>query len=189
MFDSLETIRADAQARLTRAARDRRAPMHTPVVATGDADARVMVLRAFDPWTLRFHTDHRAPKVRVMEEDPRVGILLYDKAEKVQIRVRGQARIERNGAVAQAAWEAGNNFARRCYLGDAPGTVAQAASSGLPSRFEGPEPTDDDLVPARAHFAVLLVELTHLDWFHLAHDGHSRAQFDLVEGTAQWVTP
>ena len=41
MFDSLDKVRADAQARLERAARDRRSPMHTPVIATGDADARV----------------------------------------------------------------------------------------------------------------------------------------------------
>lgn len=189
MFDSLDKVRADAQARLERAARDRRSPMHTPVIATGDADARVMVLRAFDPWTLRFHTDARAPKVGVIEADPRVGVLFYDKAEKVQIRVQGQARIEHDSAVVQAAWEAGNNFARRCYLGDGPGTVAQTASSGLPPQFEGTEPSDEELIPAREHFAVLLVELTRLDWFHLAHDGHCRAQFDLAQGTARWVTP
>ena len=35
MFDSLDKVRADAQARLERAARDRRSPMHTPVIATG----------------------------------------------------------------------------------------------------------------------------------------------------------
>ena len=189
MFDSLDTIRADIEARLTRAARDRKVPMHTPVVATSDADTRVMVLRAFDPWTLRFNTDARAPKVRVIEADPRVGVLFYDQAEKVQIRVLGRARIERDGAVAQAAWDAGDNFARRCYLGEGPGTVTDSASSGLPPAFEGCEPTDAELIPARQHFAVLLVDLIQLDWFHLAHDGHCRAQFDLVEGTAQWVTP
>ena len=189
MFDTLDAIHEDAAARLAQAAKDRRSPMHTPVVATADADARVMVLRAFEPWSLRFHTDARAPKVSVIEDDPRVGVLFYDKSEKVQIRVRGTARIERDGPIADAAWAASANFARRCYLGDGPGTVADAASSGLPEAFEGEEPSDAQLVPARENFAVLLVELHELDWFYLAHDGHRRALFDLASGESRWITP
>ncbi|MEL7689412.1 pyridoxamine 5'-phosphate oxidase family protein [Citromicrobium bathyomarinum] len=189
MIDTLDAILDDASRRLARAASDRRSAMHTPVVATGDADARVMVLRAFTPWTLRFHTDFRAPKVNVIADDPRVGVLFYDQAENVQIRVRGTATIQRHGAVADAAWEAGTNFARRCYLGEGPGTVAQTASSGLPTAFEGVEPTDGELLPARHNFAVMLVELATLDWFSLSHEGHRRARFDLAGGTARWVTP
>ncbi|GAB5347824.1 pyridoxamine 5'-phosphate oxidase family protein [Alteriqipengyuania sp. 357] len=189
MLNTLDTIRDDAARRLSEAASNRRSAMHTPVVATADADARVMVLRAFQPWTLRFHTDARAPKVAAIEADERIGVLFYDKAGKVQIRVRGTGRIERESEIAQGAWEAGDNFARRCYLGEGPGTVSPEASSGLPAAFEGIEPSDAELLPAREHFAVLLVELTHLDWFHLAHDGHRRAQFDLVTGEARWVTP
>ena len=100
MFETLDDVRKDAQTRLAGAMEDRRSPMHTPVVATADADARVMVLRHFAPWSLRFHTDTRAPKVAVIERNPQIGVLFYDKAEKVQIRVRGQARVESEGAVA-----------------------------------------------------------------------------------------
>ncbi len=191
MFDTLQAIRDDAMQRLTRAATDRRSPMHTPVVATADADLRVMVLRAFEQAdrTLRFHTDTRAPKVAVIREQPQVGVLFYDKAEKVQIRCRGSARVEPDSARAQAAWEAGSNFARRCYLGDGPGTVKDAAASGLPEAFEGAEPSDRELVPARANFAVLMIAIEQLDWLYLAHDGHRRARFDLVTGDSRWVTP
>ncbi|NCP17692.1 MAG: flavin-binding protein [Erythrobacter sp.] len=189
MLNTLDEVLDDVRARLGRAAGDRQSPMHTPVVATADADARVMVLREFAPWTLRFHTDARAPKAAVVREMPRVGVLFYDKAEKVQIRVRGTARIECDGEIAQAAWEAGDNFARRCYLGDGPGTVRDRPSSGLPETVEGIEPTDAQLVPARANFAVLLVELHEIDWFTLAHTGHRRAQFDLDTGESRWATP
>lgn len=189
MFETLDDVRKDAQTRLAGAMEDRRSPMHTPVVATADADARVMVLRHFAPWSLRFHTDTRAPKVAVIARNPQIGVLFYDKAAKVQIRVRGQARVESEGAVAQAAWEASDNFARRCYLGDGPGTLAAGPASGLPEAFEGVEPSDAELAPARANFAVLLVEIHQLDWFHLAHDGHRRAVFDRATGAAQWVTP
>ena len=103
MFETLDDVRKDAQTRLVGAMEDRRSPMHTPVVATADADARVMVLRHFTPWTLRFHTDTRAPKVAVIARNPQIGVLFYDKAEKVQIRVRGLARVESEGAVAPRA--------------------------------------------------------------------------------------
>tara|TARA_B100001179_G_scaffold232121_1_gene223948 strand:- start:1450 stop:2019 length:570 start_codon:yes stop_codon:yes gene_type:complete len=189
MLDTLDKVKTDAVARLGRAAKDRRSAMHTPVVATADADTRVMVLRAFSPWILRFHTDTRAPKVAVIRRDPQVGVLFYDKAEKVQIRVRGVARIESEGDVAEAAWEASDNYARRCYLGEGPGAACGQPSSGLPGAFEGVEPTDAQLAPARPNFAVLLVDIRELDWFYLAHDGHRRAQFDLVTGDARWVTP
>ena len=97
MYDTLDEVRADIAARLSAAANDRRSAMHSPVVATADADARVMVLRAFDAdsWLLRFHTDVRSPKVAVIEADPRIGVLAYDRQAKIQLRLRGTGRIER----------------------------------------------------------------------------------------------
>lgn len=193
MCETLEAIRADIDTRLTQAANDRRSAMHTPVVATADADARVMVLRSFDPatMTLRFHTDSRAPKAGMIGEGAPVGVLFYDRDAKLQIRTRGIGRIERTGAMVDAAWTESTNFARRCYLGEGPGSMADGPNSGLPPEFEGVEPDDVQLLPARENFAILLVTLEELDWFTLAHTGHRRAQFvrrgDGWEG--RWVTP
>ncbi|MFO6445515.1 pyridoxamine 5'-phosphate oxidase family protein [Erythrobacter sp. NE805] len=195
MFESLEDCLADCRNRLVRAPRDRRSLMHTPVVVSGDVDARVMVLRAFDAegWHLRFHTDARAPKAAVFAADPRAAVLFYDKGAKVQIRARGLAEILADGPEVEAAWAASTNFARRCYLGDGPGTASDAPTSGLPPEFEGVEPDDAQLVPARDNFALLRITLTALDWFYLAHTGHVRAQF-AREGAAaawegRWVSP
>ena len=189
MDNSFEAIRTEIDRCLEKAASDRHSPMHTPVVATADADARVMVLRAWDAEsrTLRFHTDVRAPKVTVIEHDPRIAVLAYDKEAKLQLRMRGTGRIERQGPIADAAWQSADNFARRCYLGEGPGAVADEPTSGLPPEFEGVEPSDAELIPARKNFAVLLVEVEAFDWFHLAHTGHRRALFD-GEG-ARWIAP
>lgn len=193
MFDQLDDVRQDLTNRLIRAAKDRRSPMHTPAVVTSDVDVRAMVLREFDgaAWTLRFHTDTRAPKVGPIEADPRMAVLLYDKGAKVQIRARGTGQILRDEDVTQQAWANGSNFARRCYLGEGPGTLSDAPTSGLPSELEGVEPSDEQLQPAWDNFAVLLVELQELDWLYLAHTGHVRAQFtrgsDGWEG--RWVSP
>ncbi|WP_284124880.1 PNPOx family protein [Parerythrobacter aestuarii] len=186
---SLEDIRRDIQQRLTRATNDRKSPMHTPVVATADADLRVMVLRAFDAdsMTLRFHTDIRAPKAQLIGSGSPVGVLFYDKGAKIQVRTRGRGRIEQNGPVVDAAWAQNTNFARRCYLGDGPGAASDTATSGLPSGLEGVQPSDEQVLPARENFAVLLVQVEHCDWLYLAHTGHMRAQFDGQD--ARWVAP
>lgn len=195
MFETLDEVLADCRNRMIRAPRDRRAPMHTPVVVTGDVDARVMVLRAFDAqrWALRFHTDARAPKTGVIADDPRAALLFYDKGAKVQIRARGTAHILREGPEVDAAWAASTNFARRCYLGEGPGAASDRPTSGLPAEFEGVEPEDSQLVPARENFALLRITLGALDWLYLAHTGHVRAQFlrgsegGVWEG--RWVSP
>lgn len=193
MFETLDEVLTDCRNRLIRAPRDRKSPMHTPVIVTGDVDARVMVLRAFDShsWRLRLHTDARSPKAAVVEADPRIAVLFYDKGAKIQIRARGTAAILREGAEVDAAWAASTNFARRCYLGEGPGAASDAPTSGLPPEFEGVEPDDMQLVPARPNFALLSITLTAFDWLYLAHTGHARAQFTRTdaEWDGRWVSP
>ena len=195
MFETLDDVRQDCSNRLIRAARDRKSPMHTPVIVTGDVDARVMVLRAFDAqaWTLRLHTDARAPKAQVVAADPRVAALFYDKGAKIQIRVRGMGQILTEGPDVDAAWDAGTNFARRCYLGEGPGAASDEPTSGLPPEFEGVEPDDAQLLPARENFALLRITITSADWLYLAHTGHVRAQFtrsdDGAAWSGRWVAP
>jgi 3-hydroxyisobutyrate dehydrogenase len=194
MFDTLDDVLGDAANRMIRAASDRKSAMHAPAVVTSDIDARTMVLREFDrfAWTLRFHTDTRAPKVAAIEADPRMAVLFYDKGAKIQLRVRGTGTILRDDPLTDAAWANSDNFARRCYLGEGPGAPGDAPVSGLPPEFEGVEPSDEQLFPARAHFAVLLVTLTEFDWLYLAHTGHVRAQFmrgDNGAWAGRWVSP
>lgn len=189
MYDTLPEVRADIDRRLVEGAQVWRSVMHSPVVATADADARVMVLRAFDAAnaTLRFHTDARSPKAALIGGGSPVGVLFYDREAKVQLRCRGTGRVEGTGALVDEAWAQSTNFARRCYLGEGPGAVANAPTSGLPSAFEGVEPEEEELAPARANFAVLLVALEEFDWLHLAQTGHRRALFD--RDGARWVSP
>ena len=135
MFETLDAVLADAAAHLTRAARDRKSPMHVPVVGTGDGDLRMMVLRACDPdiGLLRFHTDARSPKARQLGSHAVASVLAFDAEAKIQLRVKGYARIECAGPVADAAWAASSPYARRCYLAvAAPGSPAERPMSGLP---------------------------------------------------------
>ena len=191
MFESLDEVERDIAERLKRAASDRRSPMHVPTIGTADADLRMMVLRAFDPasMTCRLHTDARSPKCALIADGAPVGLLFFDPEKKIQIRARGVGRVEVRGPLADAAWADANEYARRCYLTEGgPGSVLEEPGSGLPPEIEGIRPSEDQLLPARANFAVLVVELGELDWLYLAHDGHRRAQF-VVGGEARWIEP
>lgn len=189
MFETLESVLADATAHLTRAARDRKSPMHVPVVGTPDGDLRMMVLRECSDGIglLRFHTDARSPKAVSIGQGGTASVLAFDPEAKMQLRLRGTARVETNGPVADAAWSAATPYARRCYLAEgAPGTQATQPTSGLPAEVEGIRPSEPQLLPARENFAVLLIEPIVLDWLYLAHDGHRRAQFTRGGAGQDW---
>ncbi|MEP5937443.1 MAG: flavin-binding protein [Erythrobacter sp.] len=199
MIETLDDVRADAEARMIEAGRSRHTPMHTPVVGTGNGDMRVMVLREYDPATrlLRFHTDTRSPKVTAIgvgeQAGTPMGVLLYDPAAKIQIRCTGMGRVEVDGAVADAAWAESTNFARRCYLAeDAPGAKSAEAVSGLPEWAVGLNPSEEQVAPARENFAVLLVEAQQLDWLFLSNEGHRRAILTASASggwDGNWVVP
>ena len=191
MTSDLEAVRADIAAHLTQGASSRHSAFHSPVVATADADLRVMVLRGFDAgsWTLRFHTDLRSPKVSVIGEGAPVGVLGYDRKAKLQLRCRGTGRIEHDTPAVDAAWGQNTAFARRCYLGEGPGIASDIPTSGLPDWAEGRQPSEVEVAAGREHFAILLVALAEIDWFHLAHTGHRRAVWDVATDTGRWITP
>lgn len=193
-MDSLEQTIADAQARLEAAVADRHAAMHAPVVGTPDGEMRIMVLRAVAPGLamLRFHTDARSPKVATVARCGRASVLAYDPVARVQLRLSGPARIERDGPVADAAWDAAAPFSRRCYLAEhGPGAPLAAPGSALPAPLLERRPTLAETAAGRAAFAVLLVEPETLDWLRLDAQGGQRARFvragDVWSGA--WVAP
>jgi pyridoxamine 5'-phosphate oxidase len=178
-------------------AQERRAAAHTPVVATldkdGDPSQRVMILRAVD-WTnrtLRFHTDFRAAKASEADGGA-TSVLFYEPDAKVQIRFGGVGRTEHHSATADAAWEGSTLFARRCYMAEAaPGAVSLQPVSGLPERIKGKQPTTEDIIPARANFAILLVKFDTIEWLYLANSGHRRARWnwDGADWSGSWLVP
>jgi pyridoxine/pyridoxamine 5'-phosphate oxidase len=194
--ETLPDILESAWQHLSRGAADRRSPLHTPAVISigpdGTPDARIMVLRkAIRPSRrLSFHTDARSPKCQSLHGQP-VAVLGYHPGQKVQLRLQGTARIETDTADADAAWARSTPFARRCYLTThAPGTPLAAPASGLPAHIEGLQPSEDQLIPARPNFALLHIEVTRIDWLHLANTGHRRARFEATDGWhGQWLTP
>ncbi|PHR21133.1 MAG: hypothetical protein COA41_02140 [Sphingopyxis sp.] len=172
---------------------DRHSPLHTPVVATvttsGTPSQRIMVLRSADQQSrdLRFNCDARGGKSADIDENAAVSVLCYHPEAKVQLRLSGTALVRSTGSEADAAWEEASLYGQRCYLADpAPGSPVGAPTSGLDPAIEGVKPTPEQVRPARANFAILLVEVQTIEWLYLAHTGHRRARFDWNEAAQEW---
>jgi len=114
-------------------------------------------------------------------------VLGYHPQAKVQLRLSGIGSVQTTGPEADAAWQQASLYGQRCYLADpAPGSPVDAPTSGLDPGIEGQKPTPEQVAPARAHFAILLVEVQKIEWLYLAHGGHRRAIFDWNRATSHW---
>jgi len=190
-YNDLDAAYAEAWRLLCDGVTNAKAPFHLPSVATigrdGDPRVRTVVLRAAaqeEGW-LQFHTDRRAPKVAEIQAEPRVALHFYDRAAKVQLRVRARAQVHGEDAVARAAWDKTRSFSRVCYRIDpAPGTPLSA-----PDGYAEPEPDDPDV--GFETFRVVRAQVREIEWLYLAGKGHRRALFRLGAGghEASWLTP
>ncbi len=192
-FNDLSLSLQEAWKLLAEGASDRHSPLHTPVVATvtgdGKASQRIMVLRAIDQGhrRMRFHTDFRGSKVAEIRHGGTVSVLGYHPEAKVQLRLSGTATVQSAGPEADAAWQKASLYGQRCYLADpAPGSPVDAPTSGLDRAIQGVKPTPEQVRPARANFAILLVEVQTIEWLYLAHQGHRRALFNWDEAASRW---
>ena len=189
--DSLDAVLDDAWNRFSHAVGNRHSPLHTPVVASGDARQRVMVLRAADrvERQLRFHTDARSPKA---VQDGAMSVLGYDPAARIQVTMAGTGRIARDGPEVDAIWDAATLSSRRCYLASpGPATPVDAPVSGIPDALLHRVPTHAESAVGRVNFAVLIIDVTRIDWLELTATGNRRAHFVLRDGawSGQWLIP
>lgn len=188
-YNDLDATLEAAWALLERGAKDRKAPAHTPVLATsrdGAPGVRTVVLRGCDRQArrLRFHTDRRSPKVAEIEAEPAGAVLVYDPGEKVQLRLDCQLRVRIDDEMAREAWAATRDFSRVCYqVMRAPGTPVDDPRA-VPFSAE-------DSQGGAEHFAVISALIDRIEWLYLAAPGHRRAEFLWQEGEwrGRWLVP
>ncbi len=178
---------------LIEGADNRHSPLHTPAVGTvtsaGTPSQRIMVLRAVDRGNhrLRFNSDHRASKVTDIYNGSAISVLGYHPGAKLQLRLSGIGSVQSTGPEADAAWQQASLYSQRCYLTDlAPGSPVDAPTSGLDPVIEGQKPSAEQVIPARANFAILRVEVQKIEWLYLTHGGHRRAIFHWNEAASRW---
>lgn len=189
-YHDLEAVLEAAWALLDGGANDRRSGFHIAQVATidegGVPSLRSVVLRGFDPRSrvVRFHTDGRSRKVREITARPKIAMHLYDRSEKIQLRLICEARVHRRDTVSETAWRGMQTMSRVCYAQNfAPGSVLQTPQSASTELL--------DTAIAEQNFAVVTAQILSLEWLYLSAEGHRRARFDW-NGSAEmrsWLAP
>lgn len=169
--------------RLQRAVADRRAAWRLPVLATycpeRGPQGRTVVLRSMAraPLSLDVFTDARTRKVAEIGGETRVSLVFWDKSASLQLRIDGAADVLKDGEAVEAA---------RRRLGDYAGAdYARAAIPG--SAASGPDDAEERLADGLAHFCLLRVTATRMDWLELGRDGHRRAEFACGKEPGQWT--
>lgn len=185
MTDPLRTLAGTLDAvwqQLERGATDRAAPARHPVLATAGragAEARMVVLRTArrEAGLVELYADRRSAKVGELAAEPRASLLVWDPAERLQIRLRARFEVLAGAAVA-ALWDALPGAARALYGGrPAPGMPIQ-------------DPGDHVADPAAHAFCVLRGALCEIETLQLATLGHRRALFRAADGwTGRWCAP
>jgi pyridoxamine 5'-phosphate oxidase len=174
-----------ALASLEHGAKKRRSGFHHGVLATlaptGPA-ARTLILRGLErePLAIRFHCDSRSQKLNEIVENPKAEACFYSPADRLQIRLAGELTCFTEGEIVEKAWEETQLLSKRVYLaGQAPGTQLDDPSQALPDHLRDREPTEEESLPGRQNFAVLVLKATKLDVMELHISGHIRSRHTL----------
>lgn len=170
---------------LAQAVADRRAAWRTVVFSTVDAfgapQARMVVLRGFEPQRgrLTIHSDARAAKVQEVQARPDAVLVAWDPVQRLQARIDAIARLtapeETEEILASLSADA-----RAAYTNEpAPGAPLTGARAYAPWRAE----------PA---FQPIHLTIVAIDALTLDPDGHRRARFAFKGGAvteAAWLSP
>jgi len=177
--------------------KNRNSPFHLPIFISSkqkEFSGRIVVLRGINKKEkkIHFHTDIRSNKVTFLKKNSICSLLFYDKAEKVQLRISGKAKINYKNKLTEASWKKTAHMSRQCYLGDKPpGSDSLDPTSGLSSDVDNFNFTMKDSEIGYKNFCVVEVFIESIEWLYLAAKGHRRALFKLEENTIRkkWLIP
>jgi pyridoxamine 5'-phosphate oxidase len=149
---------------------------------------RTVVMRRADRENslLAFHTDLRSEKVREIEKEPHVGIVVGDWPAGIQIRLDGLARVVEDRNERLVIWNSSRPRTLTLYrVPLVPGTAIETPEDARPS-----SPTPGPL-EGFENFCVVDVHIQKIDFLDVSGKTHRRAKFSLERGQwqATWVAP
>ncbi|MBM3441823.1 MAG: hypothetical protein FJX89_03880 [Bacteroidetes bacterium] len=183
---------------LAEAARDRRSPMHTVVIGTGDgarAQLRTVIIRRVDEAEKRvyFHTDYRSGKVSEIRTSRQLAWLAYDASRRSQIRLTGPTLLHHKDELCQLHWASTKHSSRRCYLlPEGPGQPLGQPTDAIEERLSTFSYSMEESEAGFQHFAVVETSATELEWYYTHSRGNRRARFRYEAGQlvqSEWLTP
>ena len=196
-YNNLDEVYSKIWKLLNEGLKNRDASFHIPVFICGDKnkfDGRIVVLRGVSETEKKiwFHSDIRSNKVKVLKSNSEANLLLYDKSEKVQLRINGVSKINYKNDITLDSWKKTAHMSRQCYLGDkAPGSNAATATSGLTEDVDNLKYSKEESEIGYENFCVIEVFIKSIEWLYLAAKGHRRAYFLLKKDSLEkkWLIP
>ena len=194
-YENLEEIQKKLWSMLDDAVINRSSPFRIPVFICADQkdiDGRIVVLRKSDKNknVLQFHTDLRSPKVNILKKNKNASLVFYDKAEKIQLRIKVICEINNKNSVTEESWKKTQHISRRCYLTDSePGSISDRPTSGVISKLEDFDYTMEQSEKGYENFTVIKCKIKSIEWLYLAAKGHRRAIFDFENNKNNWLVP
>lgn len=187
VIPTLEEAETAAWAALTEAVGRAKHAFHTLSVATvgldGRPKCRTVVLRGAADGRLWFHTDARSPKFAELRATPDATLLFYDAAAKLQVRAECVVTLHHGDGVARARWQGSRETSRWCYAAEIGSSVRVPAPPVAPRTDAG----------GFDRFSCAECRVRRLEWLHLHHEGHQRAEFMYDEAgrrtDAGWLAP
>ena len=189
--NSLDMMLEKALLTISNGVDDSKSYFHTPTVCTfekQDISARTVVLRDFNEKdrVLRFHTDHRSPKISQIVENNIAPVHAYDQEEKIQIIFKGSIEIHHQDSVTEKAWENTREMSKECY------SVKDSPSKKIDNPIEFDiDKTQIDREMGYENFAVNLFTFQCLEILYLKRAGHRRAIFEWHDNDIKknWLIP
>ena len=194
-YENFEEIKNKYWSMLEDAVSNRASSFRIPVFICSyqdEVDGRIVVLRKSDRENnlLQFHTDFRSPKVEILKNNNKASLLLYDKEEKIQLRVKVNCEINNQNSITKESWKKTQHISRRCYLTDSPpGTSSENPTSGMISKLEDFDYTMEQSEDGFKNFTVIKCNIKSIEWLYLAAKGHRRAMFDIENKKESWLVP
>ena len=198
-YNDIDKTLLEIKSMLSRGVKDRKSNFHYTTLCTIDNDsrpqARTVVFRSFnvEKFYLSIHSDFRSKKIKEIKKNKYVSLVFYDDKKKIQLRIRGIAKIE---VSKKDSWHKLSNWSRRCYLSqETPGAIKQKPTSGFSEKFQFNAPSTEESGKGVQNFSVIEIIAEEIDWLFLASQGHRRILFDIkrdlenikIEG--KWLVP
>lgn len=178
---------------LQKAIKDGKHEYHCFYLATinkKEPKTRTVVLRAVNENknTLSFHTDLRSDKVKEIQSNRNVSALFYDKKRRIQIRIQGDAQLDKNSNKLKKIWSSMRPESKICYMGPfAPGEKLDQFQPNLPNH-NAQNITTKNNKKGYENFCRVTIYLESLDWLQLEHSGHQRIYFSFNKNSKPiWI--
>ncbi|MEO9510660.1 MAG: pyridoxamine 5'-phosphate oxidase family protein [Flavobacteriaceae bacterium] len=130
---------------------------------------RTVVLRQVSSsLQLTFYTDARSPKIEELQKNNSVSALFYHPSKMIQLRIEGNAIIEKDETVLKKHWETIPDGGEKDYNTAKPPGDSISASREV------------EYLNGAYHFCMVHIVPNSMDFLKLGKEKHSRIRFSLI---------